>query len=224
MQNHFWLIVCNKSAHKSGGRCMQQQQKQPFSIQHIAAHSICRSKYLNKFFWLPTKHYLNFLLLLLLLFFLKITLMHICYFSKIKLHRAAFFYMLCFVKLLFLLLWLVTCAKFLQKDLLLVFFLTLCSVRENEKGLEEEKLYVEYFFNAVSDTYEKSIFTWIIFANRAWLLLVFSSVFLFGKKLQFCLINCFYRSLQIELGVFVGCIDFFRLQQLQNLLMRSNPF
>ena len=80
MQNHFWLIVCNKSAHKSGG--MQQQQKQPFSIQHIAAHSICRSKYLNKFFWLPTKHYLNFLLLLLFLFFLKITLMHICYFSK----------------------------------------------------------------------------------------------------------------------------------------------
>ena len=100
MQNHFWLIVCNKSAHKSGG--MQQQQKQPFSIQHIAAHSICRSKYLNKFFWLPTKHYLNFLLLLLFLFFLKITLMHICFmlFFENK-ARAAFLYMLCFVKLLF---------------------------------------------------------------------------------------------------------------------------
>ena len=87
MQNHFCLIVCNKSAHKSGGIGMQQQQKQPFSIQHIAAHSICRSKYLNKFFWLPTKHYLNFLLLLLFLFFLKITLMHICYFSKIRLEQ-----------------------------------------------------------------------------------------------------------------------------------------
>ena len=167
MQNHFWLIVCNKSAHERGG--MQQQQKQPFSIQHIAAHSICRSKYLNKFFWLPTKHYLNFLLLLLFLFFLKITLMHICYFSKIK----PFFTCCASSSCCSCCFDLSRVRNFFKKTCYLSFFQTLCSVRENEKGLEEEKLYVEYFFNAVSDTYEKSIFTWIIFANRAWLLLVF---------------------------------------------------
>ena len=139
MQNHFWLIVCNKSAHKSGGM-QQQQQKQPFSIQHIAAHSICRSKYLNKFFWLPTKHYLNFLLLLLFLFFLKITLMHICYFSKWS--SIAFF--LHAVLRQVVVLSALTChvCEISSKRLATRLFPDTLQRTRNEKGLEEAKLYL----------------------------------------------------------------------------------
>ena len=180
---------------------MQQQQKQPFSIQHIAAHSICRSKYLNKFFWLPTKHYLNFLLLLLFLFFLKITLMHICYFSKIKLEQP--FSTCCASSS--------CCSCCFDLSRVRNFFKKTCYLSFSRHFAAHEKM--KKVWRRKNCTQSTSSMQLVTLTRNPFLLELFlqiglgccwflSSVFLFGKKLQFCLINCFYRSLQIELGSF----------------------